>query len=325
MNKRIGLLGGLLAVQLLIIAGILFNDSLYSPPEAVRLLSFDPAEVTEFSIFDQDGAVALSRTLDEGDSSGWRLEDGLPADGGKVQEVLNKLTELAVAWPVATSSDSARRFEVTEETHQRRLTIASDDGMMTGLFLGTSPGYRRVHVRIDGESEVYSIDFSNYEAPTDADQWLDKSLLASPGEPTSIALEGAWRLSRGEEDQWLVDEVVADAEAADRLVRRFTGLRVLGVSSEVGEPKGLFVVNDDRGEHRLTLFHAAEDDNYSIASSRLDGRFEMAAYTAEQLLIETSDLLPSAEDDGPAPSEDAAAEIENIQGQGGQTLPGASP
>ncbi len=315
MNKRIGWLGGLLAAQLLIVAGVLVGGAAGSEEGSERFLIFEPAAVSKFTVADADESVALTREGDGGDAA-WRLPGGLPADGDKLDEVLGKLADMAAPWPVATSSDSAERFEVTESAHQRRLTLENDEGVLADFFLGTSPGYRRVHARADGEDEIYSLDFSNYEAPTDADQWLDKTLLASVGEPSSIVLErteGAWRLTRQEED-WLIDEAPADAEAADKLVRRFKDLRVLGSAAETGETAGAFVVADDQGEHRLTLFHDEEEDEYSLASGRVEGRFELASYVAEQMLVDAADL-EAKEDEGGEDGEEG--EAGDLSGAGG--------
>ena len=304
MNKRFGLLGGLLAAQLLIVAGILVGDVVGSDSGAERFLAFDPAAVAKFTVAEADESVLLLRE-GEGDEAAWRLPGGLPADGDKVDEVLGKLADLAAPWPVATSGDSAERFEVTESAHQRRLTLESADEVVADFFLGTSPGYRRVHARAAGEDEVYSVDFSNYEAPTDADQWLDKSLLGSAGEPSGIALDGAWRLSR-KEDEWVVkaaaadaEEAPADAEAADKLVGRFKDLRVLGTvpDADADQAASLFVVADDQGEHRLTLLHDEEADRYSLASNRVEGRFELASYVAEQMLVDAADLQAKEEEE----------------------------
>ena len=316
MNKRIGWLGGLLAAQLLIVAGLLVGGVTGSDAGAERFLAFDPAAVTKFTVAEADEAVLLLREGD-GDAAAWRLQSGLPADDDKANELLDKFADMAVPWPVATSSDSAERFEVTESDHQRRLTLENDDEVLADFFLGTSPGYRRVHARAAGEDEIYSLDFSNYEAPADADQWLDKTLLASVGEPSGIVLEGAWRLAKSE-DQWLLDDAPADAEAADKLAGRFKDLRVLGAVSEAaGDEEGdedqatsLFILADDQGEHRLTLFHDEDGDEYSLASDRVAGRFELAAYIAEQLLVDAEDLQAKEDEDaegGDAAAEDAAA------------------
>ena len=66
MNKRIGWLGGLLAAQLLIVAGLLVGSVTESDAEAERFLAFDPAAVTKFTVAEADEAVLLLR------EGGWR-------------------------------------------------------------------------------------------------------------------------------------------------------------------------------------------------------------------------------------------------------------
>ena len=80
MNERVGLLGGLLAAQLLIVAGILVGDVVGSAPGAERFLTFDPAAVAKFTVAEADESVLLLRE-GEGDEAAWRLAGGLPADG----------------------------------------------------------------------------------------------------------------------------------------------------------------------------------------------------------------------------------------------------
>ena len=297
MNTRLGLLGGLLAVQAVIVAALLAVGSTGRGEAAAGLLPFEPAQAVSLSIATDEEEVALSRGDD-----GWNLDGGLPADDGKVGEVLEKLAKASAAWPVATSAATAERFEVTEDSFQRRLTVVSQDGETATLFLGSSPGYRRVHARAAGADEVFSIDFSNYEAPADPGQWLDRTLLRPDGEVAAVSRDEGWRLTGGDAGDWLVDGAPADQEAADKLIGRFEDLNVLGIAGNEGEPAGSFAVRDDGGEYRLDFYFVEEEDDYSVTSSRVEGRFEVATYVAEQMLIEADDLLP--EEDAPT-SDDA--------------------
>ena len=291
MKDRLGLLGAVLVVQLLVVAALVIDDALGSAQSAPSLLSFDPDGVVKFNVSTLEDSVQLLKG-----EQGWHLDNDLPADDAKVGEVLDKLANVSAPWPVATSDDSAGRFEVTETNFQRRLILESAEATLADLMLGTSPGYRRVHVRADGEYEVYSVDFSNYEVPVDVDQWLDKTLLQASGPISRLALEASWQLANDDEG-WLIDGNAADQEAASDLIDRFANLRVLGVGEATGELKGTFIVSDEKGEHRLQMFHEAEDDDYSVASDRIPGRFEIATYIAEQMLVESSELLPDVADD----------------------------
>lgn len=322
MNTKIGFLSGLLAVQALVVAVLLLSSGMGAGEDAGGLLPFEPTSAAKFSIAAGDEEVALSRA-----DEGWQLDDGLPADDGKVGEVLEKLAKVTTAWPVATSTATAERFEVTQDNFQRRLVIESEDGETATLYLGSSPGYRRVHARAEGADEVYSIDFSNYEAPTDSGQWLDKKLLRPQGDVAALGRHDGWSLERGDGDgdsdgdgEWRVDGAPAEQEAADKLVGRFEDLSVLGIVAEEGEPKGSFTVRDEGGEYRLDFYFQEEADDYSVTSSRFQGRFEVATYIAEQMLIGVQDLLPGEE--APEAAEEVVDDaVPGDQGEASESAP----
>ena len=162
-----------------------------------------------------------------------------------------------------------------------------------------------MHARADGADEVYSIDFSNYEAPADASQWLDKKLLRPLGGLSSVSSRSGWTLERVDgEGDWRLNGAAADQDAADKLVGRFEDLGVLGIAADQGEPKGSFTVHDEAGAYRLDFYFQEDDDDYSVSSSRVEGRFEIATYIAEQMLVEADDLLPEEEEAGAADEAD---------------------
>ncbi|PQJ49936.1 hypothetical protein BTO12_19200 [Vibrio splendidus] len=51
---------------------------------------------------------------------------------------------------------------------------------MNELYVGTSPGFKRSHIRQEEDDDVYALEFSAYKASTKDSDWLDKSLLALP-------------------------------------------------------------------------------------------------------------------------------------------------
>jgi len=299
MNGRINLLGGLLAVQLVITAGVLLLDSGYGEARQGPLLDFtvDAVDALSISAGADGGTLTLSR-----DEDGWRLPDGLPADAAKISNVLSKLAALQAPWPVATSAGAIERFEVADAEHQRRLTLRAGDATVADLYLGTSPGYQQVHARRAGDSAVYSVELANYQVPADADEWLDKTLLQPRGEITAVVRAGAWTLHRGEAG-WLVDEVAADQEAAAELVRRLAQLRVIGTADTPGEgaePTARLRITDSDGTYELRLFGGAEQGPYQVSSERRDGYFELAAHVAERIVLDQAALLGQAAD---APAE----------------------
>jgi len=296
-NGRVELLAMILAVQLLLVAGFFYVDLSDASEPAPSFLEFVAEDVDRLVISGLgDGeSVELSKT-----EGRWSLAGGTPADESKIVAVLDKLDGLSAPWPVATSEDSRQRFEVTAQAHERHIQMFAGDEPVAQIYLGTSPGYRRVHARADGADEVYSIDFSSFEAPLVNDDWLDKGLLEAVGDVTAVVREGTWTLSRAEEG-WdlaaaapaqVAGKTAVDPEAVERLISRVTDLQVTGFAPDDANltSKGAFTVSDDAGSHGLQLFHDATEDAYAIESDRVGGRFSVATYIAEQIIVAEGDL-----------------------------------
>ncbi len=291
MNHRLGLLGGILVVQLLIVAWLLIGGSA-AEDQGGALLDVDAADIDSFAISDGTLQVTVRR-----EGEGWQVGDW-PADTTKAAELVSEFADMSVPWPVATTADSAARFEVTAEKFQRRIAFLSGDAAVATVFLGTSPGYQRVHARVDGSDDVFAIPFSNFKAPVAESDWMDKTLLASDGAVRSVVSSKGFELSRGDEG-WLVDGEAADQDAAQAYLERFENLRVLNVVAELPEgveDKGQLDLTDDAGGLQLAFLHAGEEDDYYVRSSRRDGVFEIATYIAEQLLADKDSLLPDVLD-----------------------------
>jgi hypothetical protein len=222
MNKRLSLLMGIMLVQLLLIG--LVNLTRGAGDSSAAFLDIDESAVTGLTISDAEGQmVSLERT-----DAGWRLDGGLPANSAKVMTVIESLAAQSASWPVATSANSQNRFEVTEALHQRRLQLSADDEMLADVFLGTSPGFRRVHAREAATDSIFSIDFAVHEAPTARGDWLNKSLLQTE-EISSVVFPAGEILSRQEDGSgWLLDGSATDAEAVGVLIERIERLSVLG-------------------------------------------------------------------------------------------------
>jgi hypothetical protein len=304
MMSRIPLLAGLLVVQLVLIALMWSGGD--SQPTASRLLDFEESAVTALSIEDAEGdAVNLVRA-----DEGW-LIDGVPADAGKVTGVIEALAGGSAGWPVATSESSQSRFEVTADAFQRRIRFEGASGELALLYIGTSPGFRRVHARAEGEDGVFSIDFGLHEVPTDPDDWLNKQLFRTEA-ITRVAFPEGQVLAAGEDGAWTLDGQAADQAAARDYVDRIERLSVLGFAGQaaedqLGEPVVL-EVEDTRGTHGLTFRFDEASDEYVLMSDRLPGEFTVASYIVEQILVPAAELLPSDEAEVPEEGPSATAE-----------------
>ena len=295
MNRQT-VLGAVLLAQLLVIALVwgLQSRPGDAPPE---FLSFDAESADTLTVADADSSVNMTRTDGE-----WQLPNGLPADGGKIEGVLQKLSDTGAGWPVATSESAMKRFEVVEETHQRHVKIGAGEETLADLYLGTSPTFGKVHARHAAGGPVYAIAFSNYEAGTEQSDWLRKSLLQPQGEVQSVtraAAEEGWTLTSTDAG-WVTDGAQLGQDETNALVDRLRRLNVLDlIDAELPpEPKVRFTVVDEAGSQELALF-ALEDDEYAATSNRFEGVFGVSSYIAEQLDVSIEDLTAgAAEEDG---------------------------
>lgn len=326
-----------LAIQVAIVAVLLAVRS-GGQASPAPFLEFDRAAVDGLAVANDEGAVSLVKQDDA-----WQLPDGLPADGAKVDGVLEKLAD-ASGWPVATSTSVQERFEVADDNHQRHLTLSVDGETVADIYLGTSPGYRKAHARRVDDDDIYAITFSNFEAGVQASDWLDKSLLKPDGVLTGLHYDGAFALTKNDDGAWTAESGASlDQTKVETLAGRFTGLTVTGVSettveavladvppdaepvepdteeaapaddtteeeTDAAEPKTpakmTFALTDDAGTQTLTIRRMGETE-YVATSDRLPGVYRLSSYIAEQMHKTLADLAP----DEPEPAEsDTAAD-----------------
>lgn len=228
-------LGGLLVLQLLIAVGLLW----WGGDERARqepLLSFDPAKIDGIKIGNGTDTVFLVRQ-----DGHWLIPelDRLPAPDAKVEGILNKLENFKPAWPVATTAASHQRFEVGDDKFQRKVQFLQGETVAAEWYLGTSPGFRKSHIRKAGDDGVYTIVMSGFDLPAQKGDWLDKGLLGATGitgiKGPDYVLEkadGAWRFAKNDAEQ-KQEALETDQDKAQQLASALTGLQVLGVAEKV--------------------------------------------------------------------------------------------
>ncbi len=300
MNRHVKALTLLLAFQLLVLAGILAWQQRGVATVTGNLVPVDRTKVDGIEIVDDKGArVKLQR----GDA-GWTLPDtrGLPADGTKVSELLDKLIAANAPWPVATSGESAKRFEVAQDKFQRRIKLTDKDEVLADIYLGTSPGFKKVHARRAESDDVYAITFANYDATASSDDWLDKALLEPTGDITAVTRPDHWKLQRTG-DAWALEGLAEGAttkqDQAMDLVNKMANLRVMGAAdappAEGIEPALVLTVSTASGEFDYRFFQPQPNGDFLVTRSGQDGYFKVAAYVAEPLVKDREDFAARAE------------------------------
>jgi hypothetical protein len=344
MEKAIRLLAILLGAQLLLALGLSFTGpNLAAAHPNTPLFTLDDKTVNHLTIEGPDGAHVVLAKQD----TGWVLPDngGFPADRTQVDTLLSRLEGLKRGLPVATTSGALKRFKVSDERFERRVTLAHGDDTLTTLYLGSSPDIHHVNARTGKDKAVYSVDFAVYEAPVKAADWEDKSVLQFPQDSLETIEVAGLTLHRtpaatadkaaagaGSEGKpagkaaWQIDglgkgEVVNQAGAQD-LAGKLAGLRigeVLGTAAkpEYGLDKPALTLSLTRkGGVKLEYqLGPTGKDGYAVLKSSVRPEyFRLPSYTAEALVKAAgrTQLGPAA----PAPA--AAANSPAGQPQGGK-------
>lgn len=240
MKKPILILGICLALQAALALGVNLartDYGAYKPMET--LLSFDAGAVDGIRI-EQGEAQKVVLTRAQGS---WRVSSApeFPADQDNVAAFLKKLAGLKKGWPVATTAGAAKRFKVAENDCERKITLSADGKSIATLFVGTSPGFRKIHGRRKGENAVYALVFNDYDAGAKAEVWIDKKVLNHREAEIARVRTAGFSLLRSEEGKLSVEGIDPDTEETDgaeaeRLVRKIAELRIRSVLGTEARP-----------------------------------------------------------------------------------------
>ncbi len=140
------------------------------------LLDFSTDHITTITI---TGPNKKTVTLQKQDSH-WILPGYFkaPADGDRIDELLAKLAGLKKSWPVATTPEAATRFKVASDHFERHIILKQGETPVAELYVGTSPSFRKVHVRLPSRPEIMAVAFSTMDADDSPEGWLDKEIAA---------------------------------------------------------------------------------------------------------------------------------------------------
>ncbi len=320
-----------LLVAQLALAGYLFRDTGQRSVEPVQrpLLGAPVQEIDRMTISGDAGEATL---LQSGDS--WILPalSQLPADVSRVDAALDRLAATRTGWAVTTSDASHQRFQVSDDGAQRHVKVYSGEVLAADFLLGTSPGFRKVHLRRAGEMPVYAVELSVHDLPATDSGWLDKSLLALSA---PLRIEGAdFALELSDEGQWAMPAGAAAGEEAppvdddrvQQLVSALANLRVQGVADieAVDIPVSADALNlqveTTDGGFQYRFFSL--DDQYLVRRSDRDTVFSLSQYDYERIAgVDRASLL--AETGDTAAAEGGIAPEENGDPEAGEPQAGA--
>lgn len=218
----------------------------------------------------------------------WLLPElsGLQADADMVNRLLAVATQAAARWPVANTDSARQRFEVAQSLFQRRVSFISEDDTAATVLLGTSPGFRQVHVRNAQHNEIYPITFNAFEAPASSAAWLapDTLQVRAPlrivSDSYSLSFDGGtWRSGSGG---------IPDERELQALLGTLRNMQIKDIANtsqadslSTAEPDLEFSVRSLVGEVQLEFFTL--EDAHFVRSSKYPYFFGSTAYDFDRL------------------------------------------
>lgn len=271
-------------------------NSSYTPP--VPMLSFSRESISRIYVGDEfDNETVLLRLGER-----WSLPElgNLPADAAMVDRLLDALFSGGESWPVADSMESRQRFRVAGHHNRRRIRLLQEEDVLGTIYLGASPGFRKVYARNEAQNAVFSILFTAHDAPGNSGAWLDPMLLQIRA-PLKITAD-TYSLRR-DGGSWLSGTGRApDERELNALLSALRSLQVEGLASEDAqreladmEADLILSVQSLTGEVTLELFH--RDDRHFIHSSEYPLFFTFGAYDYDRLVSIDFRLISGEEND----------------------------
>lgn len=202
------------------------------------LLNLKAAEVNELLLEDGQGRkLTLKKEADR-----WLLPDSgsFPADAERVQGLMDRLAALQRGWPEATTSEAAARFKVAPDKFERKLSLRANGKDVATVYFGTSPGLRKVYLRVNKDADIQAMPLAPNELEIQADNWIDAGVLRlKPEQVTRVDLPNL-QLTRTPDGLQPVDlkpEEELIKERRDALVKRLTGLSINAILGKETKPE----------------------------------------------------------------------------------------
>jgi hypothetical protein len=300
MNRGNQILVAVLVVQIALAVLVFWPRQASVAAGEPLLAGVEVDQIARVTIRDAAGEqVQLAKTDD-----GWVIADagGYPATEGAVPELLDKLVGLRSGRLVAETAGSYQRLQVADQNYAHRVELKLEDGTLRTLYLGTSPSFGAIHVRVAEQTPVYlASDLSSADVGSRVSNWIDTSYFSVPQDQiVAVTLEnrnGTFEFQKvGEE--WTMAGLAADETldtgSVTSLVSRATSVRMLRPlgtepmpSYRMDAPSAVLVLNARSPEGTATTYtlhvgaRSEEDSSYVIKSSESPYYVRVAEFTAQ--------------------------------------------
>ncbi len=278
-----------LLLQIFVAGAIYFN---HQPAEVdpvhTVLLEVKKEQIDRISLVDEDN----KQTILEKVAGQWLLPDyyNLPANQHKVTNMLSTLATTQSGWPVATTESARQRFKLAEGHFNKKLVLYHGDDPVQTLYLGTSPGFRQLHVRSNEEKEIYAVKLNSHNFPTQQANWLDNTLLQLSGEITR--LEGSDYAFLRSEQQWLTEKGEGEAlnEEIDKLALTLSQITIQS-AEEPPTSEAVYTLEATVGDNVFTYHFFENNNTHYIQRNDYKPAFKISKSDYEKITQQTAKQL----------------------------------
>jgi hypothetical protein len=227
--------------------------------------------------------------------------ENLPADSTKVNSLIENVINNTVVWPIAHSPAARQRFQVADYYYQRRLTFFSQGKNLDTIYLGTSPGFRKVHARNDNQDAIFSITLNTFDTPAVSGAWLEPRLLQIR---TPVRIDSDFYNLRFENGHWLSGiGGTPDESELEALITALKSIQIDGVANEdlqreLSSAEADLILHIQSLAGDVTLELITLDNEHFINSSEYPFFFKLSAFDFDRL-TGIDPRLVSGEDNAP--------------------------
>jgi Domain of unknown function (DUF4340) len=262
MKKLTLILSSILAVQVLLAIILLTHKSDSGAFHSDKFLLDLKQEAFNSVSIEQKGKAPLTMKNDKGQ---WQLPGyfNVPVETSKHENFSRKLLALKTGWPVASTEEAAERFQVNKDKFERKIVFLKDGKPLKTLYLGTSPGFKKIHARVDGQNDIQAIDFSAFVASVTPEDWMQQDLIKI--DPTQFSqIKGKdYSLVKSDKD-WAVEGLqnnqTSNLAEIKAFVVKLASLSYSGISGVEDKPE----YHLNAPELALTLKKQAEEILYQF-------------------------------------------------------------
>jgi len=291
--------GLILLIQLMLIAGLFIykdNDDNQLISED-KFLTIDSNKISVIYINDNNANKITLRKI-EGQ---WILPEyhQLSVNRGLLDDLIEKLSGAKPGWPVAQTESAAKRFNVADNQFLRHIQFESEGKAVADIYLGDSPGLRKIYLRKKDEIEIYEIELALHMAPSTGVEWFDKSILKLHGDITEIRVGDI--LLKKELESWnmagLEESETLNQKRIDSILTNLKYPQVLGVAaksllSKIDNNKADVHYDIKVNDRAVSFDFFKTSEGVVVKSSESDLYFIAAGFVADNLLsISRGDLI----------------------------------